>query len=131
MAETQDDVGVLAIEKYQVLVVAGGEAKGFDFSILVNILFPVLVESLTNCLGKKADEATISRRLLKGSGDTALKLRTLTVLRDEFRRSGDKVSSRELNTLAETVLDSFREVGSAGVSAMLKEYQAVNEWQLI
>tara|TARA_R110002051_G_scaffold194070_1_gene262383 strand:- start:197 stop:592 length:396 start_codon:yes stop_codon:yes gene_type:complete len=88
---TENLDGLRAFQKFYTEALGKSEAVGFDFSMILLALMPVLMKQLTACLGSKTNDELAQKM---ASGDLFVKILTQRALRDVLKESGDKLNLR-------------------------------------
>lgn len=94
---------MVALEEFQADVETGLEAEvvGFDISIILLTLLPVLVEQLQVCLGGDDVASKLSQ------GGLWARIQTQRALRQVLRESGDKMSLSDQSKLTSCCVKGF------------------------
>ncbi len=83
-----------------------GPVVGFDFSILLTTLLPVVIDMVSGCLTKNTP-ASVASRLAGGRKDFWLKQQTAVAVRRELKEQGLKLDGHAREAVVNDLLDSW------------------------
>lgn len=118
-----------AMQRYEESVDQRMKAKGFDFSILLTALIPVIVESISGCF-QKNDTNSITKRLVGGKDDYMVKKQVELAIRKEEKSAGRKLSADDRLALRDAILEEWA-TDPARTQEMVNEMKAVENFGML
>lgn len=120
-----------AAQKFEQGVKQRVEAKvvGFDFTILLTVLLPVIMDAIKGCFGAN-DTNSITAKLVGGKDDYWVKRQVHIAIRRELKSTGQKLSMTEQLALRDSVLDEWA-ADPAQTQTMVNEMKAVEEFGML